>query len=244
MVPNRFIAARLEEALRDIPGLIDGEVVIPGMSYNDIQSVVMSESHSHELRFAYAIFDYAEQPAYLNLPYKQRLALLEVLWSHGLPLNVYMVQTKVCNNPADVESDAAAADIGGYEGLILRSPNGIYKQGRSTLREQIMLKYVEYTREEALVNDVSPAMENLDAGNSKKKENLVSLDRAGTLHCWNEKWGYFDVGSGWTHEVGRQWLASPLTVVNKRIVYKYKPYGCKDKPRQPVYVGFRTPEDL
>ena len=37
----------------------------------------------------------------------------------------------------------------GYEGLMLRDPNGIYKFGRSSVKENILLKVKEFMDDEA-----------------------------------------------------------------------------------------------
>lgn len=243
-VPNVYAERMVRESLELIQGFVDGELLIPGADYNTSQSVVMSEHHPRERELRYYIFDHATHQDALGWGYEARIAHLNVIHQTNLGIYATVVRTHKCFNPADVEEHAVWAETTGYEGLILRDPAGIYKQGRSTIREQIMLKYVEYVREEAHVLGFAPVFENLDAGNSKKLENLVPLDRVGSLSCFNDRWGQFDVGSGWDHATGTAWWYSPASIIGKTITYKYKPYGTKDKPRQPIFVGFRTPEDM
>jgi DNA ligase-1 len=52
----------------------------------------------------------------------------------------------------------------------------------------------------------------------------------------------FEIGTGFTEADRRElWVAPPI---GNLVKYKYFAYGVKDKPRHPVFLGFRSPIDL
>ena len=54
----------------------------------------------------------------------------------------------------------------------------------------------------------------------------------------------FKVGTGWTMaERERLWEARE-DLIGQTITYKFFPTGSKDKPRHPVFVSLRSPEDM
>lgn len=242
-IPNTLIRDQLTDTLLAYPGFFDGEITMLGYDYNDIESIVMSEHHACARGWIYTIFDYARDENMLGTRYWNRYLELNNLLAHYRGERLHVINNVMCYDSAQLKTHHTLLVANGYEGTIVRRVDAHYKMGRSTLREQIMLKYVDYVREEAVVTGVECAYENLDAGNSKKLENLVPLDRAGTLRVHNKRWGEFNIGSGWDHETGREWLANPELVLHKTITYKYKPHGTKDKPRQPIFVGFRAEFD-
>ena len=52
----------------------------------------------------------------------------------------------------------------------------------------------------------------------------------------------FEIGTGFTAaEREALWLAPPI---GKIVKYKFFPVGVKDRPRHPVFLGFREAEDM
>ena len=78
---------------------------------------------------------------------------------------------------------------------------------------------------------------------SSHKDNKVASGVMGALVVKDLVTGVeFEIGTGFT-AVDREalWLASP---VGKIVKYKFFPVGVKDKPRHPVFLGFRGVEDM
>lgn len=158
----------------------------------------------------------------------------------------------------------------GYEGVMLRDPAGLYKFGRSTKREGGLLKLKRFEDSEAEVLGVVELMHN---DNPKKLNELGKQQRSshkankrgggkmGALHVRDLKTGVeFDIGTGFTDsDRSRIWdqhcMAGVYTqggepkwrvhpVVGQILKYKYFPTGSKDKPRFPVFLGWRSTIDL
>jgi DNA ligase-1 len=54
----------------------------------------------------------------------------------------------------------------------------------------------------------------------------------------------FSVGTGFTYEDRTQFWRRRHELIGSIITYEYLPIGVKDKPRHPVFLGFRMQEDV
>lgn len=142
----------------------------------------------------------------------------------------------------------------GYEGVIVRSPDGPYKYGRSTHKEGYMLKVKRFLDAEAEILEVIEEMENQNEakrdafGRTKRSSaggGLVPKGRAGALRVKDLKTGVeFTVGSGFCDADREQFWKDRRSAVGRTITYKYFPHGVKDKPLLPTFVGLREKWDL
>lgn len=142
----------------------------------------------------------------------------------------------------------------GYEGTMIRDPNGPYKFGRSTAKEGYLLKLKNFEDSEAVVigfecqyHNANEAKRN-GAGKlerSTKKSGKVALDRLGTLAVRDIHTGVeFDLGTGFTDaERDRLWEEQD-SLFGRIVKYRYFPTGSKERPRFPTFVGFRDRRDL
>lgn len=142
----------------------------------------------------------------------------------------------------------------GYEGLIVRSPDGPYKFGRSTESEGYMLKVKRFLDAEAKILEVYEEMENTNAaekdafGRTKRSSaqaGLVGKDRAGGFTVRDIKTGVeFDVPGSTFGDVRKaEFWKARKKLVGKLITYRYFPHGIKDKPLLPTFVAFREDWD-
>ena len=155
--------------------------------------------------------------------------------------------------------EAQQLDLG-YEGIILRSHDGVYKHGRSTVREGGLLKLKRFSDSEAEVLEVIEEQFN---GNEAQKDNLgrtkrssakagkVGKGRAGALRVRDLTTGVeFEVGTGLTDADKAEWWAWWLKVnrapgVCERVIrYKFFSVGMQERPRHPVFVSMRDARDL
>jgi DNA ligase-1 len=142
----------------------------------------------------------------------------------------------------------------GFEGVMVRSLDGPYKFGRSSVREGYLLKIKRFKDSEAVILDMSPMLHNENEaeedafGRTKRsshQENKVELDTLGKFHVKDIHTGQvFDVGTGrgLTQEVRKQIWENRAKYIGKIIKYKYQECGTKDLPRFPVWLGFRSKE--
>lgn len=161
---------------------------------------------------------------------------------------------------ADFEMECVQA---GYEGIMTRSPDGPYKQGRSTVREGWLCKLKRFSDAEAIVIGVEEQMRNTNEAKrdalghterSHKKAGLVGKGVLGALQVkgvnGDFKGKLFSIGTGFNDEQrAALWAeaggATNGLGLNGRLVkYKFFPTGSKDAPRFPVFLGWRDKADL
>lgn len=177
-------------------------------------------------------------------------------------VNVIMVEQTIIKSLADLlsyEEDALAL---GYEGVMIRSPEGKYKFGRSSTREGILLKVKRNLDSEAKIISVEAWEHNANeaktnelgrTARSSHKENKVALEILGKLNVVGLAEPFegikFDIGTGFdgaddpNGERGQLWKVRK-SLIGKIVKFKYFPVGVKDKPRHPVFLGFRDPKDM
>lgn len=142
----------------------------------------------------------------------------------------------------------------GYEGVMLRHPNGLYKQGRSTLKEGTLLKLKRFVDSEAEILGFEELMHNSNEKEvnelgqnerSSKKAGMVPRGCLGALLVRDVHSGVeFSIGTGFT-QVERQAIwDNRQSLFDKFIKYKSFLIGVKDKPRFPVFLGFRNKIDI
>ena len=233
---------------------LDGELIVGDPTskscFRDTSSGVMSEDGKPDV--AYYVFDHWYLPGQFSSRLKQAQALIE---THASRDHVFLhphVLVQSLEQLLEMEEDALAL---GYEGLITRSPYAEYKYGRSTLKEQGSLKVKRTLDAEAIIvgyqellhNGNEATTDNLGlTERSSHKENKVGLNMLGAFVCQNlpDQNVEFSIGTGFTAAERQQYWDVKDQLIGKLVKYKYFPVGVKDKPRHPVFLGFRDPDDL
>lgn len=143
----------------------------------------------------------------------------------------------------------------GYEGAMLRCPKAPYKENRSTLKQEWLLKVKRFTDSDAEVIDSTELRHNEneattdETGYTKRSSHAAGKTDSGTLgtlvvKCCDKNDPFygvqFEVGTGFTAEQRQNLWQNRKYLVGKKIKYKYFPIGCKDKPRHPVFLGWRN----
>jgi DNA ligase-1 len=136
----------------------------------------------------------------------------------------------------------------GFEGIITRDPAGPYKEGKSTLREQFMLKVKPFEDAEGRITGWYEQMENT---NEAKREATGKLKRSsakagklakGTLGGLILRDVRTDVevrvGGGYSDRQRNLLWANRDNLLGKLVRYKKQTVGEKDKPRHPNFVEF------
>lgn len=142
----------------------------------------------------------------------------------------------------------------GFEGLILRDPTAPYKQNRSTVKQGWMLKIKRFVDGEAEVIGVEEQETNnnvatTDArGYTKRSSHAAGKEAAGVLGALQVRDRIsgveFSIGTGFTAEQRANLWRGREYLIGKYVKYKHFPIGVKDKPRHPVFLGFRDTRDL
>lgn len=218
-----------------IPGL-DGEIVLPGKTFNETQSWVMKEYPPLE-PFEFRVFDYFMQHA----AFDERLETLAEIGETDI---IKLVPQAVCTTAKQIEKLFNQAIREGEEGLILRSPSGRYKSGRSTWNEAYSLKMKAFDDDEAIITGYYRLKRNDNAkevsrlGLSKRSSHQAgktTLNVLGGFQVRSIKNGSFKVGSGFTTEQRNEYWRDRDKLIGREITYKWQPKGSKDKPRTPIF---------
>ena len=138
------------------------------------------------------------------------------------------------------------------EGLILRSLDGKYKHGRSTVKEGYLLKVKFFLDDEFEVVDFEERFTNTNeleldelgyAKRSSAKDGLVPMDMLGGLVL---KYGNttFKCGTGFTEAQRKEIWQNKVDFLGKLAKIRYMSVGMKDLPRVPSFQGWRDPDDL
>ena len=236
-IPNQYVQQCFRQATGNCMNL-DGELVtytdgeLDG--FNTIQSKIMSRDGQPD--FELLVFDSFTFP---NAVFRERLeqAMSQVdAGCGGRPL-LKMVPHIKCFNEEQLTEFEEACVQRGYEGIMVRSPLGPYKQGRSTVKQGILLKVKRFEDIECTVIG--------STGQYDQHGNLVH-GMLGSFVVTCKEFGTFDVGSGFTTSQREAYWAQRdrLTDGSHQITVKYQPFGMKDKPRFPTFKGFRHKDDI
>lgn len=234
---------------------LDGELVVGKPNAHDAMqattSGVMSKDGEPDVK--YYVFDYAEE-GYEKDPFKERLDFVKsVVADVGHP-DVVFLKHRLVYDDHELAAYEEACVAKGYEGVMLRSLHGPYKQGRSTVREGYLLKMKRFEDSEAEVIGIVQRMHNTNEATkdergytkrSSAKEGMELVEEMGTLIVRDIHSGVeFEVGSGFTAQQRKDYWLTQEQLAGKILKYKYQPVGVKDKPRLPIFLGWRDPLDL
>lgn len=219
-------------------------------------------------RTLWHLFDYVTSET-IALPYTVRLQYLhrhvEQLRSNGHDRLQIVPTYHIANLEQLIRMDDMWLDSG-YEGTIIRDPNGMYKQGRSTVREGGLLRIKRFIEAEALVLSVIEGETNLNEAKTNElgyiersthQCNMVPNGMVGSLRCMVLK-DVFDrgkllfesgqeivVGAGrMPHEDRIRYFLHQSLIVGQVVKFKTFPKGVKDKPRFPTFQTIRAQSDM
>lgn len=212
--------------------------------FNTVQSKLTTRSGLPDFR--YMVFDSCY---ILSEPYIERNAKVGTWMTMNTRKNVEHVKQTVINNEEELLDFEAEQLALGWEGVMFRSMNGHYKQGRSTTKEGILLKLKRFFDDEAIVLSATELVSNNNEATlsalgytirSSHKENMVGQGILGKLTVrWIGKDIEFDVGTGFDMQQRQSYWSNKDDLVGAKITFKYQSVGPNGKPRFPVFKGFR-----
>jgi hypothetical protein len=143
----------------------------------------------------------------------------------------------------------------GFEGVIVRKPKSPYKFGRSTVRQLYLGKIKRFDDAEARIIDFEEQLENTNTATidargeterSHHKANMKPKNTLGKLICEHPDFGVIAIGTGkgLTHALRQEIWNNQSKYLGRICKFKYFPIGMKDKPRLPIFLGFRSPQDI
>lgn len=220
------------------------------------------------------VFDYVT-PETKSLPYEQRLvamasrvaALKADPQLHELACHLQLIPSVMCASLKQLlEVDAVWLDMG-YEGTILRDPQGLHKQGRSTVKEGGLLRIKRFIDFEVEVTEILEGVTNTNEAQTNElglqfrsthQENMVPNGMVGAMmgrvikDILDSKGAVLfaegsivKIGAGsMTHEDRVRFFKEPALLIGQIAKAKMFPKGVKDKPRFPTFQSIRSKTDL
>jgi DNA ligase-1 len=253
-LPNKF----LQELFAKLPEGIDGELVQGVTQDNETfkrsHKIVMKSDRP--LNFfgdtvRLHVFDRFGEDGFHHRLLAAHLAV------EGVPC-VVPVKHRVIETMADLAAFEKKALALGYEGVMLRSMDGPYKQGRATLNQGWLMKLKRYVDAEARVLSCYEERENQNeeftnelgrTARSSHQDGLVGKNQLGGFNVVGVNGVYKGVefrvsSSSIDHETRKYYWTGRNMLTDQILTYKYFPIGSDERPRAPVFKGFRSEEDM
>lgn len=263
-IPNEHIRNRLEGMnlpnfdgeilIRSVPGKTSLEGTLPEWAatpFNAVSSAVMSKQRRPD--FLFAVFDQVD-----SVSYQMRLGRVKEWCRQRQHLyRVRPVHHVMVNNVEQLEALNLEYLSQGFEGIMIRDPGGMYKFGRSTVKEGGLLKLKPFADGEAEIIGYVERQHNTNTATvnalglterSHKAEGMVGSGTLGTL-CVRGSGGRwdgveFEIGTGFDDRLRKQIWEDQAYYLGAVVKFKYQEMGSVDRPRIPVFLGFRNPADL
>ena len=255
-IPNENVQAMF----KGLPEGLDGELIFGDpcspSAYRDTVSIVMSDDKPAD-GIKLHVFDKFEDKGFSVRIRHAEQAVNQQLTMEGS--RVVFVQHTLINSIEELDQFEADALAEGNEGVMIRSLDGPYKQGRSSEREGYLLKLKRFEDCEAVVLGTYELMHNDNeaftnelgrTARSSAKDGKVGMDSLGgfTVRGLGDPYDgvEFDVanGTGMTQLLRKQLWADRESLVGRIMKVKYFPTGGKDRPRHPLWLGWRDKRDM
>lgn len=253
-IPNKHIQYHLSNIL---PEGVDGELMLQNRNatFQEITSAVMSHDGAPKIR--YCVFDWVHSEFGPSEEFMHRYKACEdiicdeIYQEEGIEIEI--VRHVILPTEAALIEYEEECLRKGYEGVMLRDPLGGYKSGRSTLKEGILIKLKRFEDAEAEILGFEERYKNTniqevsELGYAKRSSAKAGMVGAGTLGAFLvrdiETKIEFSIGSGLDDSLRAKIWKDKDSYIGKVIKYKSLKIGVLEKPRHPVFLGFRHEAD-
>ncbi len=241
---------------RELPIGLDGELITyssPSLfeqekpkEFYGTQSDVTS--HNGQPICKFFVFDHGIfEP---KLRYDERVKLLEE-WDDAPDFVVKLIPS-IAHDMSSLQSLMDHYTEQGYEGCCFRTPESPYRHwrgGRSTLNQQWLVKWKVFEPASGEIIGFEEEMHNANeavkglTGHMERSSHQANMTGKGTLGAFLVKWpcpdGYVKVGSGFSAAQRADYWCRRDEIRGDHCDFKYQPFGTKDAPRTPIFVGIR-----
>ena len=239
----------IQSCLSSLPTGIDGEIT-SGDTFQECGNIMRIKGNPD---FKVWVFDYLNPDTPMK-GYSSRMDELKALEPFSGFKYEVLYPTQV-NNQDELDALCLQHLEDGYEGTMVRKPNGIYKMGRSTTKEGILLKVKQFSDSEATIIGFQELERNLNAptinalGLQERGHSKEGKVKADTLGAFEVEWNgvRFHCGSGLNDELRETIWNNREKYLGQLIKFKYQEAGMKEGtgvPRLPIFLGFRDKIDL
>ncbi len=225
---------------------LDGELIVGDPFAKDCylktNSGVMSTDGEPDFKFY--VFDRIDMPSFQFITRYQQIP--------SLPF-VEIVEQWECNSEAELLEIEAELLAKGAEGVMVRSINGPYKFGRSTVKDGILGKLKRFIDGDFKVIGMTERLHNGNekttdalgrAERSSHKENKTGRGDLGALVLETADGLTVNCGTGFSDSLRAEIWNNPDDYIGRWCKVKHFDYGTKDALRFPVFLGWRSIEDM
>jgi DNA ligase-1 len=256
MKPIRSRSVQKLFGLSDLDGL-DSEILYGEWNAKDVFNKTTQAVMSFQLKQGFdwtelklAVFDYVSSD-----PYESRVTKATTIikgLSQQMQSQIIVLPQQLIHNESELLEFEENALILGYEGVMVRSVTGRYKQGRSTLREGILGKIKRFVDADAKVIGFEERLHNTneakinELGHTQRSQSKVGMVGAGTLGALKCVCNgiEFSMGSGFDDEERAEVWNNKDQYLGKIAKFKYQKIGMKDSYRMPIFLGWRDEDDI
>lgn len=247
-IRNRYVQLQVAAHAETLEGL-DGELIVGSPTAPDVYRVTNSAvmSIEGEPRFRFYVFDDIHRR---DTPFERAHQTLQ---ERSFPAFVEVLTHRIVQSEAELLIlEGGLLDLG-YEGVMLRSPDGPYKMNRSTMKEGYLMKLKRFSDSEAKCIGFGELMHNQNeavinelgrTSRSAAVDGLVPGNTLGYLLCQTGEGVEFKIGTGFTAADRDALWAKRDTLPGLIVKFKSFEVGVKEAPRHPVWLGFRDPSDM
>ena len=199
-----------------IPNLIlDGELYSHDLSFQQITSIVRKKDHPDLEKIEYHLYDLYSP----DKSYKDRLQIIQLLTCYRLTTRkIIPVITNLASNREEIEQYHSKFVIDGYEGLMVRIINGLY---RPQIRSKELLKYKHFKDDEFTVVGVHEGNGGIAVFECQHNERVFSVN----MKCSKEE--------------KQSYLSNFNDYKGKLLTVRYQEMTDDGVPRFPVGIAFR-----
>lgn len=252
-IRNKHVQEFAANYAEELDGL-DGELISGSPTdanvFRKTTSVVMSEDGGDN--FTFYVFDCVDDAFKRDMFGERWLEISSIIHEFNHP-QVIAVEHKLIYAEEELLALEKQYLDEGYEGIMLNSCKGYYKQGRSGTKNPELIKKKLFSDSEFKVigyeclysNQNEAKKDNLGhTERSTCKEGLVPMEKLGALKLITPEGKEFSCGSGFDDVTRVQLWKERDTLVGKLAKVKYFEQGNYDVPRFPIFLSFRELDDL
>lgn len=247
-IPNDYTRGLLKKYVG-----LDGELIVGNPTDTDVYrntvSGVMTKEGTPDVKFY--CFDCWNSLGGINKRYDELITIA------GLNNDaIQIVEQVFIDNEEHLLNYEEHCLSKGYEGIIIRNPDAEYKFGRSTVKQASLLKLKRFMDAEAEIIGYTNRFHNQNEATknaigyterSTAKSGMLGVDTLGSLTVCMETDGepiIFSIGSGFTDSLRDELWDDKDNLIGKIVKFKYFAVGVKDRPRFPIFLGFRDKRDM
>lgn len=233
----------LQNRIKTFGGLLNGfvgELIVEGKKLHEITSILNSEDKDAK-DVTWKIFDKYNS----IIPYARR----HEVWPHRIigqdgKLFAEKVASTVLNNPEEVFAfiDKIVCQDK-HEGIILRNLNSTHKNGRSTVKEELLLRWKLFEEEEATIIEISPLKSNTNPATinelghterSSHKEGKEEQELLGSITVETRDKKIFKIGTGFSANQRKDFWNT--NIIGKKVLFKHHATKIKIALRSCVFL--------